>query len=215
MGTFAFAGGDIAPVEPVVDEPVIASIGNFYLGLAYSYQDLQTDGTATPPAGKARKRSILDDNFSAVMLQAGYNFNEYIAIEGRYWFGLSSTVHYGHTNSALQDKDTSIDAWGIYVKPQYPVTEAFSVYALLGYGGADINIDNVPSNIGLQYADDSVDGFSWGLGASYAVTDNVSLFVDYVSMYDNDDDYYNASTGYHYNLDRTLDKWNFGLTYNF
>jgi len=217
MGTFAFAGGDIAPVEPVVSEPVVLeSNSNFYVGLAYSYQNLETDGTATPPGtGTIRKRSVIDDKFSAIMLQAGYNFNQYIAIEGRYWFGLSSSVHYSNVYLPLKDRDTSIDAWGIYIKPQYPITEDFSVYALLGYGGGDIDIDNVPTNVGLQYADDKIDGFSWGLGVSYSMTDNISLFVDYINIYNDDDDYYNPSTGYKYNLDRNLDKWNFGLTYNF
>jgi len=214
MGTFALAGGDI---EPLTDEQaLIESNNNFYFGLAYSYQNMQVDAIATPPGGNTFTKSVLDDKFSAVMLQAGYNFNKYIALEGRYWFGLSSTIHYDKVNPQLfNDKDTSLDAWGIYLKPQYPITEVINVYALLGYGGGDINIDNVPANVGLQYVADNVDGFSWGLGASYSVTENISLFVDYVSIYNDDDDYYNPSTGYRYNFDRTLDKWNFGLTYNF
>jgi len=215
MGTFAVAGGDIAPVEPVVEEvTVIESTGNFYLGLAYGYLNDQTDVTATPPAMPSQVHTPIDDNFSEVMLQAGYNFNEYIALEGRYWIGMSSNINYSDTNPLLTNSDTTIDAWGIYVKPQYPVTEAFNVYALLGYGGADVTIDNV-GDTGLQYVSDSVDGFSWGLGASYSITDNVSLFVDYVSIYNDNEDYYNPSTGYSFNVDETIDTWNFGVTYNF
>jgi len=215
MGTFAVAGGDIAPVEPVVEEPVVvASTGNFYIGLAYGYLNTQSTVDYTPPGRGTLSYTALDDDFSEVMIQAGYNFNEYIAVEGRYWFGMSSTINYNNIAPGLGDQDTTIDAWGIYVKPQYPVTEAFNIYALLGYGGADVTIDNV-GGTGLQYVSDSVDGFSWGLGASYAITDNVSLFVDYVSIYDDSNDYYNPSTGYSYNVDDTIDTWNFGVTYNF
>ncbi|HID99482.1 MAG TPA: hypothetical protein EYP59_04240, partial [Thiotrichaceae bacterium] len=76
-----------------------------------------------------------------------------------------------------------IDATGkfkFHVKPMYPVSDAFTVYALLGYAGADITIDRAD----FEYTTDSVDGFSWGIGAEYKFSDAVGLFVDYVSVYD-------------------------------
>ncbi len=38
VSTFAVAGGDIAPVEPVVETPMVeeVSTGGFYAGIAYS-----------------------------------------------------------------------------------------------------------------------------------------------------------------------------------
>ncbi len=215
MGTFAVAGGDIAPVEPVVEEPVVVeSTGNFYLGLAYGYlnDDVElTDNAGTMPGnnlGAGATYDLWDNDHSEIMIQAGYNFNEYIAVEGRYWFGISD-------DSILNDAaESSVDAWGIYVKPQYPVTEAFNIYALLGYGAAEyswtVNDANGWSN---TWSDDSVDGFSWGLGASYAFTDNVAVFVDYVSIYNDDENYFNTVDDI--DLDRTIDTWNFGVTYNF
>jgi len=195
MGTFAVAGGDIAPVEPVVDEPVvIASTGNFYLGLAYGYMNATEDREL----GGTKWDNVIDDSFDDIMIQAGYNFNDYIAVEGRYWFGLSDTT--------ITGTDVSLDTWGLYIKPQYPITNAFNVYALLGYGSAKFDF----SKGNLQYNGDDMDGFSWGVGASYAFTDNVSLFVDYVNIYNDNTDNVNGFT-----FDDTIDSWNFGVTYNF
>jgi opacity protein-like surface antigen len=118
------------------------------------------------------------------MLQAGYKFNPYIAVEGRYWF----------------DLDEDVDTWGIYAKPMYPVTDAIDIYALLGYASSDVN-----------YID--ADGFSWGLGGAYAFTDNVAVFVDYTSMYDDDDTV--AYVGGSERLDTEITSWNFGVTYTF
>ena len=49
------------------------------------------------------------------------------------------------------------------------------------------------------------DGFQWGLGASYDVTNNVAIFVDYVSLYDD------TNLG----EEITIDTVNFGATYTF
>ncbi|KYJ86969.1 outer membrane protein [Sulfurovum riftiae] len=216
MSTFAIAGGDIAPMEPVVEEPVVVeSTGNFYLGLAYGYLSDSTDLTDNigniSGLAPGATTTLWDESYNDLMIQAGYNFNEYIAIEGRYWFGLGDTNLYNDGTYAV---DASVDAWGIYVKPQYPVTEAFNIYALLGYGAAQYDFtESYGRWTNSVLDDDSVDGFSWGLGASYAFTDNVAVFVDYVSIYNDDDNHF--GTNFDINIDRTIDAWNFGVTYNF
>ncbi len=46
MSTLATAGGDIAPVEPVVETPIVEeSTGSFYAGLGYSYMNLDPDNS--------------------------------------------------------------------------------------------------------------------------------------------------------------------------
>ncbi len=116
----------------------------------------------------------------ATLLLAGYNFNQYIGVEARY-AGLTDCLE----NAA------------IYVKPMYPFGAA-SVYALLGYG--ETSYDNGAS-------DDSEDGFQWGLGANYAVTENIGVFADYTNLYD---DTFAGSTA-----DVTVDAINLGVTYTF
>jgi len=187
MSTFAMAGGDIAPVEPVVETPVVAPAtdAGFYVGAAYGLMGIDySDPTYS-----------FDTSHDAFMFQAGYKINPYVAVEGRYWTGSSDDYTTGGTNYS-----TEVDAWGIYVKPMYPVTEEFDIYALLGYGDTD------PSNTkDASWPTYDTDGFQWGLGASYDVTSNIAVFVDYTELYNDTQN----------NEDMTIDSWNFGVTYKF
>ena len=204
MSTFAIAGGDIAPVEPVVETPYMepAKVGGFYIGAAYGWQSLELanarDINGVPLPGK------LDEKFGSFMIDAGYKFNPYIAVEGRYWFGISSSNDLGWSNL---NSDITVDSWGLYVKPMYPVTDAINIYALLGYGSTDVTYD-IPA--GGSLTSDSVDGFSWGIGADYALTDNWALFLDYTSAIN--DENTNVGTD---SLDVSVDNINFGVNYTF
>jgi opacity protein-like surface antigen len=205
MGTFAVAGGDIAPVEPVVETPVVVenTDAGFYVGAAYG---LASWNYSISAAGTTF--TDLDENFNEFMILGGYKVNPYVAIEGRYWFGSSDDITWGN----LGTHNTSIDAWGVYVKPMYPVTDVFDVYALLGYGSVDMTVKD-PGSDYVSSADGSDDGFSWGLGASYEVTPNVGIFVDWIRNYD-DTITYNV-LGTDVDEESTVDTFNFGVTYKF
>jgi len=198
MSSLAVAGGDILPVaEPIIvaDEAVVTESIGLYVGLAYGL--MGDEYTRTPNIQDPRS---FDETYGAVMGQAGLKINQYIAVEGRYWWAASDIT----VNNWIHNYDLEgANAWGIYAKPMLPVNDSFDVYALLGYGGIDHN--SVKLNDG--------DGFSWGFGATYGVSENVGLFVDYVSIYNGDrsftDDYGHVSK------DIDVDSINFGVTYNF
>jgi len=186
MGTFAVAGGDIAPVieEVIIEE---APAGGFYLGGAYG--NINADITNSLAA--------VDDSasISSFMLQVGYEISPYFAVEGRAWFGGSDDI----TNSTgTTTYSVDADAWGIFLKPTYPVTDAFDLYALLGYGDANVQVSPA------LYSGDT-EGFQWGLGLSYDVMENLAVFADYVNLY-------NDTVG---TTDITADAWNLGVTYKF
>ena len=205
MSSFAVAGGDIAPVEvPMVVEPVIDDSG-FYLGLAYSALNMTNEYETY-----RYSYTDFDKSLDEVMVQAGYKFNSYVAVEGRYWFGLSGDTQWPEYYEQYGVADTTVDAWGIYVKPMYPVTEEFDIYALLGYASSNIAIDDF-GNVSNLTSDVDLDGFSWGLGAAYSFTENLSVFVDYVSLYNEShfESYADVES------DTTIDTWNFGVTYKF
>lgn len=206
MGTFAVAGGDIAPVEPVVEEPVIESTGQFYLGIGYGYFDQTMDDIATTQYGLVNIETETDN----VLLQVGYQFNEYIAVEGRYWIAAGdaswtiSDSRIGLTN----DYSGDYSSWGIYVKPMYPVTDSFNVYALLGYASTSLDAD---TNDNFYW---DTDDFSWGVGAEFGVTDNIFVFADYVNLGYPDSATWDP-TGEEFDVDGDLYTFNVGVTYKF
>ncbi len=240
MSTLAFAGGDIAPVEPEVVVPapvVIEDDSGFYLGVAYAranwtrdfdgYNDHYEYDPLGEPTDTITWSGKGEVDYNAIMAQAGYKFNQYIALEGRYWWSLgdsdrsikgSYAVNDDEPNSFDFDVDFNekLRAWGIYVKPMYPVTDKLDVYALLGYGNVTLKND---------YFDrfDEND-FQWGGGISYDLTENLSLFVDYVRLLDKDgkrtwnslvvNDGWSGDQGEH-NWDDTVYTVNVGLTYKF
>ena len=185
MSSFGFAGGDIVPVPVMVDE---VDNSSFYVGLglsAVSTRDAEVSmDIFNVKAGQ--------DRLGNIAFQAGYNFNEYVAVEGRY-------------TTAISDEDrVEMSGWSLFVKPQYPVTEDFNIYALLGFGG--VTMDGV--NGYTVDVDDN--GFQWGLGASYDFTENVSIFFDYTNLASNMDGVYWDGAS-----EVDADAFTLGVTYKF
>jgi opacity protein-like surface antigen len=196
--TFSLAGGDIAPVEPVIETPVEYDASAFYIGLGYGGMKAKLDTDLF----NINKHS---DTFNQVMFQAGYSFNEYIAIEGRYYWGTdNSDWSHWHAWSPLRSQNVSADSWDIFVKPMYPVTDSFDIYALLGYGETSFDYSYGESNFG------DTGGFAWGLGAKYDFSDNWSVFVDYIDQEDG-----NLGGLVNNFIDIDFDTWSVGVTYTF
>lgn len=197
ISTMIFAGGDITPVEPVIETPVVeeSTSGSFYLGLAYGY--MTEAYTRTPDLSNPRS---FDEDLNTIMLQAGYVFNPYVAIEGRYWFGGLDDLNVVNENGQSYVL-AGPDAWGVYAKPMYPIAEALNIYGLLGY--AAVNHSTIKLN--------DVNGFSWGLGASYDITENIAVFADYISIYNDDKDLPGGVINKAYEIDTI----NVGISYNF
>jgi opacity protein-like surface antigen len=184
--TLTLAGGDIAPLEPEVNTPDVieSSLGmeGLYAGLGYTYMAMDNAGIQGDVSG------------NGITLLAGYNFNEYIGVEGRFSQTLDDlSVDYGPDDGDLSNI-------ALYIKPQYVIADTFTLYGLLGYG--QVTFDN-----GLS--DQSEEGFQYGAGISIMATENIGLYVDYTRLYDDD----NFDAVIH--KDITVDALNIGLTYNF
>ena len=186
LTSFGFAGGDIIPVEdPVVI--VEESTSSFYLGAGLAVLSARESSTSLSFfSGKTGQDRMLN-----LTLLAGYNFNPYIGVEGRY------------TTSIAKDDVVEMDGWSLFVKPQYPITEAFTIYALLGYGGVTLTGINTP----LVDIDET--GFQWGLGMSYEVTENIGLFMDYTNLANDMEGTYRTD------IEADTDALTAGITYRF
>ncbi len=184
MSGLVYANGEVE-VVPVASE---ANGSSFYAGLGLSALSAR-DADASLSFFDVEAGA---DRLGGISLVAGYNYNENIAVEARY------------TTSISNEDLVEMSGWSLFVKPQYPVSEAFSVYALLGFGS--VNMDGVDGSA----VDVDETGFQWGIGASYEVAEDVSVFVDYTSLAsDMDGHYYNGA----HQVD--ADALTVGVTYNF
>jgi hypothetical protein len=167
LSGLGFAGGDFEPVvEPAVIVPVVVEdYSGFYLGgglAAVSTRDSAVSGSFFDAEGG-------QDRLGNLTFLAGYDFNRYIAVEGRY------------TTSAFDEDVVEMSGWSLFAKPQYVFDSSnFKLYALLGFGGVTIEGTNG------SFADVDDTAFQWGFGAAYSlgnyIESDVSLFVDYSSM---------------------------------
>ena len=171
LGTISMAGGDIAPVEDPIEAVYTEDESGPYLGLGVASMRLKNDFT--------------NEKFSStgIMLQAGYQFNAYIAVEGRYTVNVGDLKYRHGMTRNLNYNDYPGDFYnlGIYAKPMISYDD-FSFYALLGYG--EVTLTDLPQPSRLGSVNRAESGFQWGLGAAYTFMDDVSVSVDYVKLYD-------------------------------
>jgi len=188
--TLAMAGGDLAPVEPVIETPEVAesapALSGFYAGLGYSCLKMGLD----TPDWEATA-------MTAISATAGYDFNPFLAVEARY------TASLGDINTKTWNTDVD-ESWdmsniGLYLKPQYSM-DRFKIYGLIGYG--QTTFDN-----GTSYAEN---GIQYGAGLSAMATDNIDVFVDYRRLYDDTD-----FDGFAPGQDAAVNSFTVGANYRF
>lgn len=118
------------------------------------------------------------ESFDAIpmLMQVGYRFNQYLAVEARYFRDAGKVKYNGGNTQNLDNNDfpTQFSNYGFYLKPTYPV-EDFNFYLLLGYGEVSLN--------DVKGADRYENGFQWGLGLGYDIDKHIKLFVDYSTLY--------------------------------
>jgi opacity protein-like surface antigen len=168
LSSLVWAGGDIAPVEPEVTVPVVLeeeNVGGLYAALGIVYNRTYATDSAWFSAADTQDQSI------GISGSLGYEFNKYFAVEGRI------------SKSFYEEDYADVTTYSLFLKPQYPVTNDMKVYALLGYGLVQVDGEssgNGAATPGTNILDES--GFQWGLGLSYALSNDLDMFVDYTSL---------------------------------
>jgi len=204
LSGLSFAGGNIAPIvpieEPIIEAPVVMNDSAFYIGLGYSYLSSNRVATLNTP-GEPKDGKIVkdtDSNGHNILLQAGYQFNQYFAVEGRYTLSVSDLTLVNNLDNGSEKKaDIDVSNIALYLKPMYPIGD-FSIYGLLGYGETKRN--------------HTLHSFHWGLGAQYAIKDNLLIFADYTRWYDEEDETHPSEPRL---LDTVFPAISIGLTYKF
>jgi len=158
VGTIAFAGGNISPVEPVVAED--SATTGAYVGLGLGSTWTYTKGNfdfSSDVAGESYIDPMLGINL-------GYTF---------YTVGAFDLSAEGRILASYNANDFDTTVYSAYLKPKYTFTDyGFGVYGLLG-------LAHVRWNDGAYSVNKT--GFSFGLGAEYQITKRVSVSADWTS----------------------------------
>jgi len=153
LSSALFAGKSVAPAPipplPVPEKPtaptVVPPLGLYVGGgLTYAKSECQCDTDVRFADGTTSNKN--EGKTYGVNIKAGYDFNEYIGIEGKYIY------------TPWGDKEKTLKHYGLYVKPNMPVTNNIDAYALLGYGKTE-----------CETLDEDFKGFAWGLGTEYSL----------------------------------------------
>ena len=141
LGGFVHAGKNIEPAQsPIVPVSTIP----FYIGVGGVMGMVSNDC----PCAAGGKRMYDTTNFGGI-LRVGYDFNSYFGIEARF------------LRSQLSKQYATTTHYGIYAKPQYHVSDAVNIYALIGYGHTRIDCKYKTKPL---YEDN---GWSFGGGVEY------------------------------------------------
>lgn len=136
-------------------QPYFASIGYSQ----FDYTDTNTDQ---------------DAQLDVVVLRLGQNFSRYFSGELRAGFG-SRKDALGNSGQSLE-----VDHfYGIYTKAGLPIADMAFPYLAIGVTETEVSIYQ-----GEAETQDSLGGFSYGLGADFKITDNLELNVEYMSHFD-------------------------------
>jgi len=153
--------------------------GRGYVGAGYTML------TVSPEGGP-------DLDLSALGVRGGYYFNKYFSVEGRLAFGVGDDsvsevidIGFGPETATLTfDLDYSL---GVYAVGHIPLTEQFQLYGLVGITKHEVTVDAfIPSLGGGSESFDDND-LSFGVGAEFDMTKNLSLGVEYVSYFTDGD----------------------------
>jgi OOP family OmpA-OmpF porin len=162
MSTYA-GSKNVAPIEAeVLPVPPVINPIPIYLGIGLVASAVSKD---CPCADDERQK---DMTYGAI-IRAGWDINQYVGVEARY------------AKARLEKDFSTTTHYGLFLKPQYHITNQMNVYGLLGYG------KTVVEGCALKNGELSQSGFSYGLGFEYDFSEDDSL-GEYERMFDGQGD---------------------------
>lgn len=111
----------------------------------------------------------------------GYDFNEH--------FGVESQASFTLLDDSLGGVDWSTSLLGVYVKGAVPVSDRVKLYVLGGVSSVEVTAD-----LGFGTVSEDETGTSYGVGADFALNEDMDAFVRYMN-YLEEDGIFNEVTG--------------------
>jgi len=117
----------------------------------------------------------------------GYNFSDFLAVEGLLGFG----VHKDSTTTTFAGVPVGVEGdvrhiAGVYIKPKAMVGNAFEVFGRLGYADTRLRVTATVPGASASNSD-SGSSLSYGLGANFNVAPRAYVGVDYMRYYKKDE----------------------------
>lgn len=123
-----------------------------------------------------------DADFTAFQLILGVYIRGNHALELRYTDGISGEEF---THSGSEQTIEVSEATSIFYKYDFNLTESVNIYPLLGFTESEFDVEYTNSSSSNYTIVDS-SGFSYGLGLSAKVKDNIKLYAEYISYFSDD-----------------------------
>jgi opacity protein-like surface antigen len=161
-----------------------------YLGLGYANTNIDLS---------TYNNIDLDDlSTDSIVILAGYDFNEYLGVEGRYYLNATEAGYEYYLGNTPLSGEYKAESFALYAKPQYSIA-MLNFYALLGVTSNNYTASN------LLGGDNDDTLFSWGAGVKFNITQSLGAFIDYTDLGESD------------NILNTTDlsSWNIGFSYKF
>ncbi|MBY5922704.1 porin family protein [Ferrimonas balearica] len=130
-----------------------------------------------------------DVNPMALTVLGGYQFNPYLALEGRVGIGMTDD------NLEMWSNDVSFELdryFGGYLVATAPLSDWVAIYGMAGFTDAKVS-----AKIDSQKGSESDSEFSYGAGLKLYGTENAAFTLEYLVMFDD------------------IDTLNLGFTYRF
>ncbi len=150
----AMAGKDVEPVETEVI-PVAQPIG-LYVGIGANWTGFSRDCACSGPGSRKK-----DSSFGETV-RLGWDFNPFFGVEARY------------LRNDYGVELASISHYGIYLKPQYHITDTTNIYALVGGGHTKIDC---AANV-QQASKKEYNALSFGAGIEYDLSSDQGVQGD-------------------------------------
>ena len=170
-----------------------ADNNGLYLGLGYA----STNINLTVDNLSNDQQDLLDSSTDSVIFIAGYDLNEYLGAEGRYYLNASSIAFDYYLGNTPLEGTYKAESFALYAKPQYNLG-LITLYGLLGVSFNDYTVNTLLAGSN----NDAL--FSWGGGAKFNVTQSLGFFVDYTDLGKSDNI-----------INTDLTSWNLGVSYRF